>query len=74
MLAIFDMVNVAMQSSAASKVRVVRAEMLQLLRRVLSIFVQPGEIRAAGDLTNLEFTDAGKQVLDERSLSLVTLP
>ena len=38
MLGIFDKVNVALQSSAASKVHAVRDEMLRLLRRVMSFF------------------------------------
>ena len=64
MLGIFK-VNIALQSSAASKVHVVRDEMLRLLRRVMSFFVQPGEIRAVEDVLEVDYTDPGKQVFDE---------
>ena len=65
MLAIFDKVNVSLQSSTASKVHFIQSEITLFLRRVLSCFVQPGEIRAADDLTKVEYSDPAKQVLDE---------
>ena len=65
MLAIFDKVNVSLQSSSISKVRAIQSEMIQLLKRMLSFLIHPGEIRSVDDLTKVEYSDQSKQLQDD---------
>lgn len=65
MLDVFDKVNVSLQSSSISKVQAIQSEMTQLLNRMLSFLIDPGEITVADDLTKVEYSDPSKQLEDD---------
>ena len=61
MMDMFDKINMALQSSSTAMIHTIRDMMTRLLRRVLALFMQPGEIRAAEDLTTVPYADKRKQ-------------
>lgn len=77
MLAVFDKVNISLQLSSITKVQAIQSDMTQLLKRMLSFLIRPGEIRAVDDLTKVEYSNPSKQLqddnlfVDDRALALL---